>query len=541
MLVYANHLRVEGTDAEEAVFRAVGGWLKEQLGFGLHPDRLTQDGEFNGHRGERRSRLQIHGCYDCAPALCAWVLKHVDDDVHGRQWIVEAGVKKFAGTLEMSCVVKTDERSALVSSPVSASQPRLIRYLTRNILSAKDAAFAGAVPGEILRTVGQNSDSYRGLLAEIERRDRDSAIVLVSATREGEYLIDPIELQKTLFGLAYVVQVKAGSDSYEMEKILGQKWSAWDGAVNVLATPSASGVRSRYFLRDAIRDWGEEPKRTAQVLAWVTSATNIARLRMHVRPEGVMQLSMRRRLDRVRATSAQMSVAQLRQELDEASNRTVEQDRYFSEIVEENRRLEEEVSHYKDELAEAQDSLRAKEYELKSTRDSFSAAASSDDGDSFSPDRLLYLVAHKEAPSPLDCLKLIEQVYGDRCTVLASARGSARRMTEFVRGRDLLELLLRLVTTYRDRLMEGGDSEARTVFANSEYAAKESKTVMANTAMSRQRTFDYDGRQVEMFRHLKLGVADNVTRTIRVYFHWDGNRHKVVIGYCGKHLPVASN
>ena len=178
MLVYANQLRVEGTDAEEAVFRAIGGWLKEQLGFGLHPDQLTQDGEFNGHRGERRSRLRIHGCYDCEPALCAWVLKHVDDDVHGRRWIVEAGVKKFAGTLEMSCVVKTDERSALVSSPVSASQPRVIRYLTRNVRSAKDAAFPGAVPGEILRTVGQNSDSYRGLLAEIERRDRDSAIVL---------------------------------------------------------------------------------------------------------------------------------------------------------------------------------------------------------------------------------------------------------------------------------------------------------------------------------------------------------------------------
>ncbi len=29
MLVYANHLRVQGADAELAVFRAIGGWLKE--------------------------------------------------------------------------------------------------------------------------------------------------------------------------------------------------------------------------------------------------------------------------------------------------------------------------------------------------------------------------------------------------------------------------------------------------------------------------------------------------------------------------------
>ena len=213
MLVYANQLRVQGPDSEAAVFKAIGGWLKEQLGFGLHPDQLKQDGEYNGHRGEHRSWLRIHGCYDGEPALCAWVLKHADEDVHGRQWIVEVGVKKFAATLEVSCVVKTDERSTLVSSPVSASQPRVIQYIANNILSAKDADFVDAVPGEILKTVGQDRDSYRAFLAEIERRDREGAIVLVSATRDGEYLVNPPRLQRTLVGLAHVVQVLPGSSA----------------------------------------------------------------------------------------------------------------------------------------------------------------------------------------------------------------------------------------------------------------------------------------------------------------------------------------
>ena len=242
MLVYANHLRVQGADAEGAVFKAVGGWLKEQLGFGLHPDQLKQDGEYNGYRGDRRSRLRIHGCYDGEPALCAWVLKHADEDVHGRQWIVEVGIKRLTGTLEVSCVVKTDERSTLVSSPVSASQPRVIQYVANNVLS-----------------IGQDRDSYRAFLAEIERRGRDGAIVLVSATREGEYLVNPTTLQRTLVGLAHVVQVLPGSNSYEMAEILGKPRSAWSGAVNVLAIPSPSGVRSRYFLQDAIRAWGDEP------------------------------------------------------------------------------------------------------------------------------------------------------------------------------------------------------------------------------------------------------------------------------------------
>ena len=43
-------------------------------------------------------------------------------------------------------------------------------------------------------------------------------------------------------------------------------------------------------------------------------------------------------------------------------------------------------------------------------------------------------------------------------------------MTRFIYGRDLLDLLMRLVTTYRDQLMDGGDSKARRVFGKSEYA-----------------------------------------------------------------------
>ena len=539
MLVYANHLRIHGAGAETAAFKAVGGWLKEQLGFGLHPDQLRQDGEYSGHRSEQRSRLRIHGCYEGEPALCTWVLKHADDDIHGRQWIVEVGVKKSVATLEVSCVVKTDERSTLVSSPVSASQPRVIQYVANNVLSAKDADFVDAVPGEFVKSVGEDRDSYRAFRAEIERRDREGAIVLVSATPDGEYLVNPKRLQKTLVGLAHVVQVLPGADSYEMVEVLGQPWSAWNGAINILAFPSPVGVRSRYFLHDVIRTWGEEPQRIAQVLAWVTASTNMPRLRMHVRPEGVMQLSMRRRLEKVRAASAQMSAAQLRQALDEASERAADQERFFDEIAEENARLEAELSRYKDDLGETKDKLRTESFQLKSLRERISSGGDGS-GPTFDPEELIE-AALKEELSPVDCLKLVEQVYVNRCTVLDSARSSARKMTRFIYGRELLKLLRRLVTAYRDRLIDGGDAKARLVFGKSEYAAKESDTVMKNKAMRRQRMFDYGGTQVEMFSHLKIGVEDDATRTIRVHFHWDGDRRKIVIGYCGEHLPVSSH
>ena len=541
MLVYANQLRVQGSDAERAVSKAIGGWLKEQLGFGLRPDQLKQDGEHTGHRGERRSWLRIYACYNGEPALCAWVLKHADEDVRGRQWIVEVGVKKSAAApLEVSCVVKTNERSTLVSNPVSASQPRVIQYIVNNVHAAKNADFADAVPGENLKTVGQDRDSYLAFLAEIERHDRDAAIILVSATHERKYLVNPTKLQGTLIGLAYVVQVLPESNSYEMAEVLGKRWSAWGGAVNVLSIPSASGdVRSRYFLRDEIQDWGEEPQRISQVLAWVTSNTNIPRLRMHVRPEGVMQLSMRRRMEKVRATSAQMNEAQLRHALDDASKRTDELERFYTD---ENTELAADRSRYKEALESEQEERRKQDFHLRSLKAGLSNAGGDDSG-AFDSDvllKLLKLASGKEEPSPLDCLEIIEQTYGDRCKVLDSARSSARKMTQFSRGRNLLGLLLLLVTTYRDGLKDGGDSKARRVLGKS-YAAKESTTVMKNPDMRRRRIFDYDGTQVEMFQHLKIGVDDDQTRTIRVHFHWDGDRQKMVIGHCGEHLPVSSH
>lgn len=548
MLVYANRLQVHGEASESVVFRAIGGWLKEQLGFGLHPAQLLSSEVHKGQRGELRSRLQIVSCYEGEPALCAWILKHGDAAVRGRRWTVEVGVKKSGGTLDVSCVVKTDEGSTLVSTPVDASQPRVVQYIYNNVLDAKDAAFAKAVPGEVLRTIGEDRDSYRAFSYDIHRRDRDAAIVLVSPTREGAYLVRPTALQKTLIGLANVVQVLPGSNTYEMAEELGRRMSAWDGAVNVLSVPSPSGeVRSRLFLSGEIRTWGENPQRISRVLAWVTVTTNVPRLRERVRPEGVRLLATRRRMEQRRAAAIKMKEAEGRQALIEASKQAEkEQERAFEGFAEENEdllneisRLEDELLDTQDELRDTQDEIRRKNYELSSVKSQLSTVGT-DEGIDVDPAPLLRLVARKGQPSPLECLDIIERYHRDKCTVLDSARRSARK-SPFINGCELLDLLIRLVTKYRAGLLDGGDGTARLVFGKNEYAAKESETVTANPAMRRRRTFSYDGRPVEMFRHLKIGIADDPTQTIRVHFHWDGTRRKIVIGHCGEHLPVASH
>ena len=541
MLVYANHLAITGPDPTQATLRAVGGWLKEQLGFGLHAGQLTRDGEFEGNRGSARSWLRVYAAAEDQPQLYAWVLRNQDENVRGRLWITELGLKISEALVELSCVVRTEEQSTLIADPVSASQPRVIRYVVNNIRETPDSDFSTSVPGVAVKEVGADSDSYRGFLAYVDRSDRDFPIVLVSPNTENQFLVDASRLQETLFGLAQVVEVVPDFDSYEMVEVLGQRWSAWNGAINVLHMPAANGfVRGRLFLSDTIEAWGHtQHERVSCILAWVTNNTNIPRLRKRIRPEGVSQLAMRRRLQTLRDGAGEMNAGRLRQELERATVSAQEQGEWVDLLEQENNQLEEELAETKTMLDEAQSRLQMKAYEIQGIKGQL---ANVGEVRTRNPELeiLLRLACHTDQPTPSECLDIVESFHGDRCTVLESARRSAVEISRFAQGRRLLDMLIRLVTQYRDGLLRGGDSQARMCFTSKEFAARESETVVGNKAMLQARTFEYEGERVQMLRHLKIGVDDDESKTIRVHFHWDEKKELVVIGYCGVHLPVGN-
>ena len=99
-------------------------------------------------------------------------------------------------------------------------------------------------------------------------------------------------------------------------------------------------------------------------------------------------------------------------------------------------------------------------------------------------------------------------------------------------------MLNRLVTNYLPEYLNGGDVQAKAVFTNKEFAPTESDTVANNKKYRSYRVFEYDGKEMEMLKHLKIGVADDSNRTIRVRFGVDQSSGCIVIGHCGSHLPL---
>ena len=541
MLVYANHLAMHGPAAKDLTFQAIAGWLKEQLGYGLTPRKLRRRGEHKGNRGDAPSWLRVYGTSEEIPEYYAWILKVTDPEVRGRQWISELGLRVLADSVDLSCVVRTDEVSALVVQPASASQPRVMRYVMENINASRNAYFAPSVAGINLKTVGQDKNTYRALAADIEHDERNYSIVLVSPDTDGRYLVKPDDLQKKLFGLAQVVNVSPKYNSYDMEEILGQHWSAWDGAINVIRTRTRTGfARGRVFLSSDIEEMGaSQGDRVSHILATVTSHTNVPRLRKRIRPESVAQISLRRHMQELHARATEMGTAAFLRQLKKLTVEVQKGDELITDLDSYSDDLEAEKDLLSASLEEVREALGKKEYAIKALKDRLERAGQARDT-VVDVDFLLKLICQNDEPTAVDCLRVLQELYGDRCAILESAWESASRMNRFSRGRHLLARLIRLATVYKDELVNGGDAQAKRVFGPSEFAATESETITSNRSLVRARTFEYRGQQVPMFRHLKIGVADDQSKTIRIHFHWDSEKQMIVIGHCGAHLPISS-
>ena len=143
-------------------------------------------------------------------------------------------------------------------------------------------------------------------------------------------------------------------------------------------------------------------------------------------------------------------------------------------------------------------------------------------------------IVHRCRCSVPQILAMIASYHADRVVVLDSARRSAEAAVDFHHPEQAADLLIALVTTYRNLLVIGRpESDAKQAFGYNKYAAGEGRLSRRGEQL---RTFSYRGEPVFMGRHLKLGVGEKSTTGLRIHFHWDAERQVVVIGHCGAHL-----
>lgn len=538
MQVYTNRFSANGLDAQVVALRAIHGWLRKTTNGKFSIQEICRDNVFQG-AGPEYSWLRSE-CFQLDDRYTyAWRLKHSDSTVRGRQWVIDIGLVAQSNSFDFTCSVHTDDMSTLVQSPVTAARPKLIKFVLDNLRDSS-SNISQDTPGVTIKEVGGSLDSYRAFLTEIESPGRTFPILLVSPNRAGKYNFDMNKLQEQLFGLAQVVKVFPDFDSYDMEEQLGRKWSAWDGAVNLIPTRKPNGfIGSRLLRTEDLAEDSVGQSVTSYILSLVTHLTNIPLSRGRITLEMVTNLKLKQRLSERRAHLAQVrSQSELEDELGlvwdeiEAQNERI---RLLESEVDSAQIEVESLSSDKEELESQIRNLKFKARHGSYSQPSVRLAESQELLD------LLEFTCRSDRPTPRECLEIIEAIFPDRCEILPTAFSSADEVDDFTQTRRLLDMLRRLMTSYIEAIIDGGDSKAMEVFTNAEYAANESETVMSNSSLKQKRVFSYNGADINMFRHLKIGKADDTRKTIRLHFAWLADEKKIVIGYCGEHLPIKSH
>jgi len=192
----------------------------------------------------------------------------------------------------------------------------------------------------------------------------------------------------------------------------------------------------------------------------------------------------------------------------------------------------------------AEDTQRDQRSKIEALKLQLESTGSTSDESPYAPEDIVAVAetvasAIKNAPTPEECLTLLEHLFPTRVVILPEAWTSSRESVGFRYGQKLYGLLHALSTTYWLALCEGTpDQEARRVFGSA-YAAKESDGVASNKGAKRRRTFRFGGVDHVMVKHLKIGVKDNAGESIRVHFEWFAEHKRIVIGHCGPHIPFS--
>lgn len=532
MLVYSSSFVFQPQGGPQQIISCVARWA------GLRANRSSVDPAILS-KGIRELRLKDESILSSKvtldddqkptyPYLFCTQLSHGDESVSGRRWVTEIGLRQDSphGPITCTFLVKTDEVSTRVVSPIQVTRPKLVEQLIQQCNPTENTSG--------LKVKRLDEESASAFLIEVERGDRLNPVVIVSCNRHGVYPVQPERIRSLLVGIADVVEVAQDVDTFKVEAVLGRRFGAWGGAVNIVF-PARGYVHGRFIETRLYRPSELDnivlsgQSIDSEVMGAVTHRTNLPYSWKHISPEAVSQAILRAQLTR--------SIQRAKQN-DESGE-------YAALLEEADKELfakDEEVSRLRLSFDESEGQVSRLQSEIESLKYALSGRQSSIEVDD---EKVAVLLPLREAVTAMvnDTLsidqstKLISMLFSDRVTFLESALDSAQDSDaeHFRHSKKAFELLWELANGYWESLAEGkGDQHAKAVFGHNAYAQNEGQALTQDG--KRRRTFMYRGRDFLMEKHLKIGVKASATETLRIHFEWIAEEKRLVVGHCGKHL-----
>jgi hypothetical protein len=280
MLIYVNQFHLIGENSSETAFRTVSGWLKNVTKRHFSLDELKKCADYSIDRMRVRTYMAI----DQKPLMYSVLLSHPDRIIRGRQWITEIGIREEGDKTTVSILLETSDISTQVTEIPATTKPRLVNFLQEN------GQLSPETIGLKVFNFSNSRESLKALSYEVERLERKYPIVLVSNIKgKNKPVVNPYKLQEQLLGLAQVVHSEDEINSWEMEEILTRKYSAWDGAINIIYPPFGRNYcHTKLLSQTVINEIISSGSHALQsILSYITHTTNGFNKKKHFSPSDV--------------------------------------------------------------------------------------------------------------------------------------------------------------------------------------------------------------------------------------------------------------
>jgi hypothetical protein len=527
MYVYANQLWIESENKGYAnVLDVVANWLSYKLRQRLSGSDLIGDQEWksSGHHVQTWSAQNRDGQY---PWMTAVELTHGDDEVSGRQWSTQIGVKQQDPEEEVmfTILLETSDISPEVGSkPVETTRPNVVE----DLLHAGDCQLAHRNVGQNIIPIGYDDADRLEELIDSERR---WGIVLVSPDPvSGEPPVHLKYLRGQLLGLAQIINIPDATDAFQIYKKLGSIRSAFNGAINILH-PRIK-VESAYIPHDlikyddikSIRDEDDERAVEGHILQKVVHRQNLRHYWQHVSPADVQRHRLHQRLHGLREdideTSDEEEVRELIQAYEESREELESQ---VDDLKEQNDTYELRIIGLQDRLQEKESKINALQYQLSQKKES-------EQTEEQPPEE----PPTRQFRSPEDVADAVKEEMDDRIFLRNRAKKEMRK-SPYQSPADVYRAFWLLAEHFYPCFV--GDEDLSDAVGKAKEMHIDYSHSMSDSTMGMFSDYSstYKGRDADMNKHLKLGNSRDPQYSFRIHFEWDEEDEVVAIHHAGRH------
>jgi hypothetical protein len=396
-------------------------------------------------------------------------------------------------------------------APVSVDvrSPQIVKDLF-----ARRTWAVGATPIPVGPIAWHGRESVGKFVATMRHRERNLPIVAVSQS-QGQALTTSLstELARDLCGLALVVDLD-DSASWVITSTLGREWSCYKGAIRIYWP--LRGARNSFDHPL----WTRERLLAGAANAGAASSRIRNQLRRRLLSLSTFAVDDPPELVSLREEAGREHFERMRHAAEESGDQAMLSEQYFNECV----RLEGIVERQRAELEIANARVHSLTEAWRYTEESA--------GDEIPPEPAASTTTVEEAVTVARSRFPSDLVFGAdvpaAISTLSADAGPPDKIYQYLKTLAEMTRARRAGSLGMDMLLWLKNEGLKV--------SGESETVLNNPAEVRKRVWDDGNGRRSFEKHLKPSDGTSPDRCVRVYFDYDEERAKTVVGYVGRHL-----